>query len=580
MAPVRYTLAFPAPHTHYVDVRAAIDTGGADAIELMMAVWTPGSYLIREFSRHVEAVAARAPDGTALPISKTRKNRWRVDAGDAPQAIVTYRVYGREMSVRTNWIDADFALLNGAATFMTPVDALSAPHEVTIAPARGWTRSFTALRPLDEHRFLASDFDRLVDSPILLGNQAAYQFDVDGTPHLLVNEGEAGIFDGARAARDVERIVRQYKRMWGTLPYDRYLFLNLITEAGGGLEHADSCVLMTTRWTTRTRRAYLAWLGLVSHEFFHVWNVKRLRPAELGPFDYECENHTRSLWVAEGFTDYYTDLMVHRAGLSTTEEYLEALSSKIESLQTMPGREVQSAASASFDAWIKHYRPDENSANTSISYYTKGAVLAFLLDARIRAASAGSRSLDDVVLQAYAQYSGDRGFTSDQIRSLIERFAGAALDDFWRDAVNGTSELDYSGALETFGLTFRGAARVLPSRAWLGATLRNEAGRLLVSQVRRGSPAHHAGLNVDDEVIAIDGIRVRADRIDERLEQYRDRDRVNLLVARRERLRSLELVFGEEPPRQWQLQVASGASALQSAQLARWLSGSIAGLKT
>jgi predicted metalloprotease with PDZ domain len=574
VAPVRYTVAFPAPHTHYVDVKAVIDTGGADAIELMMAVWTPGSYLIREFSRHVEAVAARAPDGTALRISKTRKNRWRVETGDAPQAIVTYRVYGREMSVRTNWIDADFALLNGAATFMTPVEALRAPHEVTIEPARGWTRAFTALRAIGEHRFLASDFDRLVDSPILLGNQAAYEFDVDGTPHLLVNECEAGIFDGARAARDVERIVCQYKRMWGTLPYERYLFLNLITEAGGGLEHADSCVLMTTRWTTRTRRAYLAWLGLVSHEFFHVWNVKRLRPAELGPFDYECENHTRSLWVAEGFTDYYTDLMVHRAGLSTTEEYLEALSSKIESLQTMPGRELQSAASASFDAWIKHYRPDENSANTSISYYTKGAVLAFLLDARIRAASAGSRSLDDVVLQAYAQYSGDRGFTSDQIRSLIERFAGEALDDFWRDAVDGTSELDYSGALETFGLTFRGGVRVLPSRAWLGATLRNEAGRLLVSQVRRGGPAHHAGLNVDDEVIAIDGIRVRAERIDERLEQYRNRDRVNLLVARRERLRSLDLVFGEEPPRQWQLQLASGASAMQSAQLARWLSGS------
>jgi len=417
-----------------------------------------------------------------------------------------------------------------------------------------------------------------VDSPILVGNAAGYEFSIDGTPHVLVNEGEAGIFDGTLAARDVERIVRQYKELWGTLPYQRYVFLNLITEAGGGLEHADSCVLMTTRWTTRTRRAYLAWLGLVSHEFFHVWNVKRLRPAELGPFDYERENHTRNLWVAEGFTDYYTDLMVHRAGLSTTEEYLEALSSKIESLQTTPGRLVQSATGASFDAWIKHYRPDENSANTSISYYTKGAVLAFLLDARIRAASAGMRSLDDVVLQAYAEYSGDRGFTSDQIRSLIERVAGESLDAFWRDAVDGTSELDYTRALETFGLTFRPAARLIPAKAWLGATLRNDAGRLLISQVRRGGPAHAAGVNVDDEVIAIDGIRVRADRVDERLEQYRNGDRVVVVIARRERLLSLPLVFGEEPVRQWQLHVAPGASALQSAQLARWLNGSVADL--
>jgi predicted metalloprotease with PDZ domain len=390
---VRYTLRFPAPQTHYVEVSAAIPTAVRDHVEMMMPVWTPGSYLVREFSRHVEGVVAATVDGEALPVSKTRKNRWRIDTGGAPVVSVSYRVYGHEMSVRTNWIEAEFALLNGAATFMTPGDGEARVHDVAIEPAVGWAQSRTALRRLgdDPHHYSAPDYDRLVDSPILLGNPAVYEFTVDAKPHYLVNEGEAGVFDGARAARDLERIVREYRRMWGFLPYDHYFFLNVITEAGGGLEHAESTVLMTTRWTTRTRKAYLAWLGLASHEFFHVWNVKRLRPAELGPFDYEHEVHTHSLWVAEGFTDYYADLALHRAGLMTRDEYLEVLSSKIEGVQSTPGRHVQSVSLASFDAWIKHYRPDENSVNTAVSYYTKGAVIAFLLDARIRSATGGRR---------------------------------------------------------------------------------------------------------------------------------------------------------------------------------------------
>ena len=328
---------------------------------------------------------------------------------------------------------------------------------------------------------------------------------------------------------------------------------------------------MTTRWTTRTRKAYLSWLGLVSHEFFHVWNVKRLRPVELGPFDYERENHTRSLWVAEGFTEYYTDLMVHRAGLSTREEYLEQLSARIETLQTTPGRLVQSAALASFDAWIKHYRPDENTINTSISYYTKGAIVAFLLDARIRAATGGARSLDDVVRAAFAEFAGPRGFTSDDIRRVVEGIADLDLAPFWRDAVDGVAEMDYAPALETLGLTFRPAAAA--SKVSFGATLKNDAGRLVIAQVRRDGPAHRAGLNVDDEVVALDGIRLRADRVDERLEQYRDGDRVSLVVARRDRLMTLDLQFVQEPGKRWQLEVASQLSAAQERQLTGWLSG-------
>jgi len=594
---VRYTLRFPDPQTHYVDVTVVVPTLGRSDIELMMPVWTPGSYLVREFSRHVERVQAAGPDGRALDLTKTRKNRWAIEIAkpksqspnpnehslDASAITVSYRVYGREMSVRTNWIERDFALLNGAPTFMTVPELMSAPHEVVIEPASGWMQSRTALPAASErpHHFVASNYDQLVDSPILLGNPAVYEFAIDGTPHLLVNEGEAGVFDGARAVVDVERIVVEHRRMWGFLPYDRYLFLNVITEAGGGLEHAESTVLMTTRWTTRTRKAYLAWLGLVSHEFFHVWNIKRFRPAELGPFDYEREVHTRSLWVAEGITEYYADLALHRAGLMTRDEYLEALSSKIDGVQTIPGRNVQSLSLGSFDAWIKHYRPDENSVNAAVSYYTKGAVVAFLLDARIRSATGGAVSLDDVLRAAYEPYSGERGFTSDEIQRAIERTAGTSLREFWRDAIDGTSELDYAPALDVFGLRFKPAVppraggadlvRSAEDKPWLGIATRNDAGRLVITQVRRDGPSHAAGLNVDDEIVAIDRFRVRADRFDERLQQYRPGDTVSILVARRERLLTIDLTLAAEPPREWRLEVLPELSRAQADHLAAWL---------
>ena len=576
--PIRYTLSFPAPQTHYVEITATVPTGRRPDVELMMPVWTPGSYLVREYARNVEAVTAAGPDGRPLDVDKSKKNHWRIATGGAPTITVKYRVYCREMSVRTNWVEADFALLNGAPTFITLADLTPRPHEIVINPAEGWKRSVTALPAMNggDHRYRAPDYDTVVDSPIVIGNPAVYDFEVDGKKHSLVNVGEGGVFDGARAARDLEAIVKEDRRLWGFLPYDRYVFFNMITESGGGLEHKNSTVLMTNRWSTRTRRAYLGWLELASHEYFHAWNVKRMRPAELGPFDYENENITRSLWIVEGFTDYYADLQVLRAGLQTREEYLEDLSSTIELLQTTPGRLVQSAEMASFDAWIKYYRPDENSNNTSISYYTKGTVLAFLLDAKIRKATNGAKSLDDVMRVAYEKFSGPKGYTPEQFRGVIEQVAGRNLQGFWEPAVEGTSELDYTEALDAFGLRFRPAAQQPADRAsrpWLGVTTRNDNGRLVITQVQRGSPADVAGLNVDDEILAIDEFRVRADRLENRLEQYKSGDKVSVLVARREQLVRVPTTFGAEPQRAWRLEVNPAAAEVQRRLLDAWLRG-------
>jgi predicted metalloprotease with PDZ domain len=571
--PVRYTVRFPEPSTHYLSVEARLPTEGQSEVEIFLPVWTPGSYLVREYARNIEAISVSGQNGTPLPFTKSRKNRWRVETDGASEILFRYRVYCREMSVRTNWLEDSFALLNGAPTFVTLARCLSGPHEVRLELPPQWKTAITGLPETAPLNYLAEDYDTLVDSPILCGNPAVYTFEVDGIPHFLVNEGEHGLWDGPRSTADAERLVRRHREMWGALPYRKYVFLNLLTEASGGLEHRNSVCLMGSRWATRTRKGYLGWLNLVSHEFFHVWNIKRLRPVELGPFDYENENYTRSLWIAEGITDYYAPLTVRRAGLSSTEEYLAALSETINALQSTPGRFVQSAEQASWDAWIKLYRPDENSGNTTISYYTKGAVVGWLLDARIRCATGGcatgAKSLDDAMRLALERFSGERGFSTDQFKTLAAEVAGAPLDDFFRHTVESTEELDYAEALDWFGLRFK-APEAPRGGGSIGCVTRVDKGRLIVTRVPRETPAWKAGLNVDDEIIAIDDFRVRADHLSQRLENYRPGDKVSILIARREVLMRLDLTLGNEPKR-WQLEIRPDATDAQKRNLERWL---------
>lgn len=598
LQPLVHTLRFDDAEHHYVEVETRVPTDGLAtgdraAVELAMAVWTPGSYLVREYSRHVENLSAESPAGEPLPVTKTVKNRWRVETGGADEVVVRYRVYCREMTVRTNFVDDSFAILNGAPTFLAPVRPsgdleTERPHEVRVIRRPGWRHVISALPDApgaspEEHRFVAADFDTLVDSPLYAGNAVVHRFEVDGAPHLLINEGEqiGDVWDGPRSATDAERIVRAQVELWGVRPYDRYVFFNLITEARGGLEHKSSTVLMTSRWNARREESYRRWLALVSHELFHTWNVKRLRPVELGPFDYETEVHTESLWIAEGVTSYYDDLLLRRTGLITRDQYLERLSESIERLQTTPGRRVQDLTDASFDAWIKHYRPDENTVNSAVSYYNKGQLVAWLLDVEIRRRTEGARSLDDVLRAAWERYSGERGFRQDEFLALASKVAGSDLGPFFEAALESETELDYGPALEWLGLGFdvaegnandKGKDDDEEPTAWLGAETAVRDGRLLITEVRRETPAWEAGLAVEDELLAFDDFRVPPGELEERLKAYEPGEEVELLVARRERLLRLPLTFGEPPDKErWKLGVPPEATEAQTARLTTWL---------
>ena len=571
--PIRYTLRFPAPHTHYVEVEAAIPTSGRAEIEVYMATWTPGSYLIREYERNVEAVTAAA-GSRALSVAKSTKNRWKITTGGAPNVTLRYKLYSREMTVRNNWVESGFAMLNGAPTFITLVERAARPHEVRIELPASWKRVETALEPLSgsSNTFRAADFDTIVDSPIIIGNPVTREFTVDGKRHVVVFEGDTALIDADRVAADVRKIVDAGKQVMGSLPYPHYYFLSMVTEASGALEHKNSYLGMTNRFATRTHGAYMSFLGTLAHEYFHAWNVKRLRPVELGPFDYENENYVKTLWVAEGFTDYYADILPARGGIQTREEFLDGISNQIEQVQTIPGRLVTPVNMASFDTWIKQYRPDENTANMSINYYPKGAVIAFLLDAKIRKATAGARSLDTGMQWAMQRYSGAKGYTPEQFYAVMSEVAGSDLKGWFAKAAESTDELDYTEALDYYGLRFR-PVDVRNARAYIGGGTRNDAGRLVITSVRRGTPGLDAGLNVDDEIIAIDDVRVRADGLATRLGQYKPGDKVTVTVARRDRLMKLDLTLGPEPGSAWRLEPLPSATAEQSARLNTLITG-------
>jgi len=575
---LQYTLKFDHAHQHLIDVELNVPAGDS-SIELVLATWTPGSYLIREYARQIEGLVALDPSGTALAITKTKKNRWRVEAA-GKAASIRYRVYAREMSVRTNFVDDEVAMVVGAATFMTVDGRQDGPHDVAVVLRPGWARAITGL---DLHpsgapnRFVAESFDELVDSPFLIGNPIERSFDAGGVPHEIATFGAGSAWDADKSTSDVAKIVAEQQAFWGEVPYRRYVILNALLSKGGmgGLEHLDSTLLLANPFAMAKPARYRAWLGLVSHEVFHTWNGKRLRPEPLGPFDYENEVYTDDLWIVEGLTSYYDDLTMVRAGLYNETQYLEALGGQIESLQKTPGRFVQPLSRASYDAWIKYYRRDENSTNTSISYYTKGSVVGFLLDMLIRRSTGGKRSLDDVMRRAYARYGGDRGYTSAEFRALASEVAGTDLSDFFSRAVDSTDELDYQPALDFVGLQFKQVKKSSTAEddekegGYLGVTASSSG---VISRVLRDTPGFTSGLNVDDEILAIEGERLGSGGLKAVLKRHAPGDDVAILIARRGRVRTLRATLAKKPESSFKLEKRPARSASQAARASAWLS--------
>lgn len=573
---MQYSIQFNDAPRHTIDIEMLIPTDSKPEIELMMPTWTPGSYLIREYARNIEEIHAyQISDGSLLPIQKSEKNRWKVQTNSQPQVLVRYRLYCREMSVRTNWVEKDWALLTGAGTFLTVPELQSQPHKVRLHLPDGWPDVATSLKTTstqDAYTLEAANYDELVDSPILLGTVRQETITAGGTDHRLATVADEHQWDTRKAAADAAKIIEQQQKFWGVVPYENYVFLNVAAESGGGLEHDNSCVLMTGRWQQKKRDSYIGWLSLVSHEFFHAWNVRRLRPKVLKDYDYEREQLFDELWIAEGITSYYDDLFVMRSGLMTSDEYLERLSKTIGGMQATPGRQVQNLVDSSRDAWIKLYRPDENSSNSRISYYVKGAVVAALLDAQIRIKTGGQRSLDDVMRRLWQDHL-ELGYTQADFNKIVADIAGPEVVSWLDNCIRTTDELDYSPLLHAYGLQFKQPKTPSPDdkqEVHFGADAAVTDGRLMIKRIQRESPAHKAGLNVDDEWLAINNFRIGSDWSD-RLSHYQPDDEIEVLLSRRGKLLRVPVRLAIKPIANWKLEPAKEPTAEQKAALTQWL---------
>ncbi|HEX8351381.1 MAG TPA: PDZ domain-containing protein, partial [Pyrinomonadaceae bacterium] len=544
---ITFKVSMPRPHTHLFEVGARLQYRGAPpaSVDLLMPVWTPGSYLVREFARHVQDFAAEDAAGRALAWTKVNKNTWRVEPGGAREVRVRYSVYANELTVRTSELNDRRAFWNNANLLMYPEGNLGAPATLVVEPFGGW-KIATGLpaAPGAPNTFRAENFDVLYDSPFLASDFRVLSFEVAGVTHRVVVDGR-GHYDAERLRRDAQKIVEAAVAVMGDTPYRDYTFLLLLADKnGGGLEHLNSTALIWKRFGFSTPEDLRGLHTLIAHEFFHVWNVKLLRPDALGPFDYTRENYTRLLWVAEGVTNYYETLLVRRAGLLTDRQYLDLMGREIQTLQNTPGRLEQSLEEASFDAWIKYYRPDENTVNTAVSYYDKGAIVGLMLDLEIRRRSDGARSLDDVMRSLYGEFAKrGRNYTPEDFRRAAERAAGGSLEEFFRRYVSGREELDYDAALASAGLRLDTASdragRPAAAEAYLGANLEEKDGRLAVKNVPAGTPAYEQGLSAFDQIVAVDGYRATLDSLNARHADKRPGDQLTLSVFRGDERRTL-----------------------------------------
>ena len=527
------TVSMERPTTHYYHVVFRVDGLKGETQDFKMPAWTPGYYRIMDYAKNIKDF--KAEDGANRPLAweKTAKNTWRVRSGKAASIVVSYDVYAFTRFVADSYLGDDGGFITPTALFMNVAGRLKDPVALTVLPHPDWKSVSTGLDPVAgrPNMFSAPDFDTLYDCPILIGNQEVLTFEAAGRPHTVAAY-DLGTADRTKFTGDLKKIVEAAAALMGELPYRHYTFL-IIGPGGGGLEHLNSTAVTLNPASLTNPQAAKGWLSFIAHEYFHLFNVKAIRPIALGPFDYERENYTNMLWVSEGITVYYEFILLNRAGLMTRDEVLERLGSTIANYENAPGRHHQPATASSFDTWTNFFSRGEHTANTTISYYDIGAGLGLLLDLRIREASKGRSSLDDVMRTLYRTYYQEKK----------RGFAGLTID------------------------TEPGTA----PGPWFGAATQDQNGSPVVSSVEPDSPASLAGLSAQDEIVAIDGARVTQRSLAGTINSRKPGDKVKVLYARRGAVHETEVTLGKKTERSFRITPLANPTPGQKALLNGWL---------
>jgi predicted metalloprotease with PDZ domain len=558
-ASIHYRVEAADLHAHLFRVTLSIDEPAAQQ-RVSLPVWIPGSYLVREFSRNLQRLAARQ-DGRVAAVQQLDKCNWQVECVPSSPLVLSYEVYAFDNSVRTAWLDTQRAFFNGTSLCLKVHGQESSVHSLELVAGKEIAH-WEAATGLAAHKagkrgfgtYLAADYDELADCPVEMGSFWSAEFKVSGVPHRLVVSGASESFDGARLLADVHKICEAEVRFWHAHagaggragkrpPFNSYLFmLNAVDEGYGGLEHRNSTALIASRrdlprlGDSRASDGYVTLLGLISHEYFHTWNVKHLRPAEFTHYDYNHENYTRLLWFFEGFTSYYDDLLLRRAGLIDEAMYIKLLNKTINQVLQTPGRELQAVAQASFDAWVKYYRQDENTANATVSYYTKGALVGLCFDLTLRAE--GHTSLDEV-MRALWQRCKAGPMTEADFAAVLKELGGRSFSREIAAWVHGIRDLPVEELLASQGVTVFQDPAQLQQRLGLRV---NETSGIQVKTVLRGGAAEQAGLAANDEWIGVEvaGSAWRMAKLDDLLLYTGNHRKVTALVARDRRIMRLE----------------------------------------
>lgn len=580
---IRYTVKLPEPQTQTAEIVMEVPGVAAGAFDVAIPVWRPGRYALIDPATTISHVRAEDASQRALPIEKIDKSTWRITTPAPTTVRVTYRVYANSLNDRTRHIDETHAFLSPASVFMYPPTMRTEPLTVRVEAPDGW-RTSTGLARTADGLYQAPDYDVLVDSPLEIGRHDLHTFEVGGVPHEIViwHAGTASTrapsYDAERMKKDFAAIVEAQVAIFGDMPYERYVFqVHSGPGLSGGTEHLNSTIMQTSR-TTMTDSldgngrggAYDRFLGLVSHEMFHTWNVKQLRPADLKPYEYAHEDYTRLLWVAEGVTSYYDDLVLVRAGLMDADEYISMIEGLIQGQTNLSGWNVQSLEDSSFDAWVKFNKSWADSINTTVSFYSKGALISLVLDLELRTRTENRVSLDAVMRRMYKDFPlKGPGFTTADMLRVVNEMSGSDFAPFFRDYIAGTERPDFNRVFAVVGLTC--SSEPMTKDAYLGLNVTEKDGRAVVTSANTDGPAYLAGLIADDELVAVDRRRFRVSELQDRVEAKSPGERMVFTVLRRDELRTVEVTLAENPHRKWTVEAVDEPSNAQKEAFESWL---------
>ena len=573
---IHYTIVPKDLAGHLFNVTVTVPAPAPDGQVFALPAWIPGSYMIREFARNIVRIRAES-NGAAVALTKLDKHSWQAAPCEGPLTL-HYEIYAWDLSVRAAHLDQTHGFFNGTSVFLRVLGQEEGAHEVDIQrpgdPAAKTWRVATAMQELGAKRYgfgtyVAANYDELIDHPVEMGDFALATFKAHGIPHDIVITGRVPNLDMARLQADLKAIceaqITFFEPQTRRAPLDRYVFMTMAVGDGyGGLEHRASTALICARadlpcsatpQVGEPSEGYLKFLGLCSHEYFHTWNVKRIKPAVFAPYDFQVEGYTPLLWLFEGFTSYYDDLMLVRAGIIGEPIYFKLLGKTIGSVLRGSGRLKQSVADSSFDAWIKYYRQDENSPNAIISYYSKGSLIALAFDLTIRARTGGAKTLDDVMRALWQRYGRDfypsagRGVTEQEVEALFDEVSGLKLRALFDKFVRGTDDLPLAKLFAPFGVKLADERK--SGKPSLDAGIGRDPLGAKLTQVHEGGAAHQAGLSALDILIAIDGLRVNGNpaNVDALLSRYRVGDKLTVHAFRRDELMAFDVTLqGDRVP--------------------------------